>query len=278
MDSSSYLARTVSSMPRYTRGIANGAVADIIEMFENSPNDCMKEDERIGMSVCIWEVIIPIATDRNGDNGRSQAIRELLAMFMNGEMHAWSCYSVGHSAPLYDDHADVSSTTLHDLVLCGVYTIDGQESVDTDWLLQRGYLSGSFLIRENTSFEEALDMFRSVDNCNFIVHYNGDFVVQLGRVTMEASSMEPVEEIIELYDEYWVTFQKDGHGNVRYGATNVDIEVNPFGFAPGASVDFMIWEDSFPDNTAVQQPQAIEARLLEAIRKSKVSMVHSVEH
>ncbi len=292
MDPSSYLARTVSIMPRYTRDIANGAVDDIIEMFENSPNEWMKDDDRVraAVSVCIWEVIIPIATDRDGDIGRSQAIRELLVMFMNGEMHAWSCSSVGHSAPLVGDHAAVSSTTMRDLVLRGVYTTDGQESVDTDWHLQRGYLLGSFLIHENTSFEEALDMFRSVDNCNFIVHHNGDFVAKLECVTKEAPSlvreclewgaknMDPLEKIIELYDESWFTFQKDGHGNILHVHSGVYLEVNPFGFASGASVDFVVWEDSFPDNASAQQPQAIEARLLDAIRKSKVSMVHSVEH
>ena len=261
----SFLTSVLSRMPPYTRGIAIEAIDAINAMYEES-YECFipQTHPTVAMSVSIWRVVIPIATARDGEHGRGQAIRELLAMFMRGDIYGWECSGYGHYAPLCNYHDAICKTTLHELVLCGVYTTGGQQRDDDGGCLQRGYLDGSFLLHKDASLDTVLDVFRAVECCNFIIHQDGRFVAHLGtkNVEFEASTVDDIHRMVRRFNEHIVTFDGDSP------RTGTCLQENPFGFT-GRVVDFTIWDDTFPSQNEMKRP-TIDDRLLVAIMSSEV--------
>lgn len=258
-----YITAVLNAMPRYSRDIALGAMGQILPQ-KDSYKDC--EDVRLNICVSIWRVVVPAAASLGGDVGRGQAIRELMGMFVKGEMHAWICGSVGHFGPLASDHK-ACSATLTDLVSIGVYTTDGQQRTDEGWnySMQRAYLSGTFVMHPKVSFEQVLYMFRCIEGCNFIVHNDATFFALVG---MDMLGTQDVDECYQ-----FVINRNDDVLTIDCGKphTTVYLDVNAFEFeCKERVVDFTIWDDAFLHASEFKDEVPLDARLLKAIQNAHV--------
>jgi hypothetical protein len=197
-------------------------------------------------------------------HGKVSKIRELLQLFMQGKICRTSLYPF----PLVHEHANSSSKGLLNLVKNGLLTYDGQErNAYSDGLLQRGYISGSLVLKNKDVINDFCEKLASLLCCYALRSNDTCYIRSFGQRNEEfikTITLKKGEHISDHMDFIWVTYCPiDGY------TTCVSVDDNPYELESDTPdtviVDLTVWDPIWPNAENENKLRPIEKRLSEVL-------------